>query len=535
MRGCVRRIRIGLLAALAVPVSAPGAAVEWRLSNAAPGLADASAVAWDGPRGRLAVGDATGVWLGAPEGSATRVLRRGPVHDLLFLASGTLLVASERGLHEIALDGTSREHALAPGAAAKLVRRLAAAGELRVAVTDDGAFASRAGGPWRRLDAGLPEGPAEGVALRETPAGIELWLIAKGELHHALLPAHEGPVSGATFAAPPLRPQVVPGERRAVDVVTEGAGAAVLVLCQDRLLAFDGARWSSVRPGLLPGAELRRLARAAGRWWIASDRGLLEASGWEGPWRRAGPPAGSAAAADVAGDERLVLVAADRGLLAGTLVPQVEDSGRLEAPPAAVAEAEATARADREEPGVEAVQRAALLYLDLGPGRMRRLQRGVDRRAWLPVVELSAAKGRARGRSSNHDEAFTSGSYHDLHDLAYDRDSDREIELRMVWDLGSVIFDPDAIDVSKEAREVVELRDEVLDEVVQLYFERRRTLLELALAPAGGPETERLRLRADELAAGLDAWTGGWFGRRAPPLAGSPLEISPQVPLENQP
>ena len=45
----------------------------------------------------------------------------------------------------------------------------------------------------------------------------------------------------------------------------------------------------------------------------------------------------------------------------------------------------------------------------------------------------------------------------------------------------------------------------------QLYFERRRVLAELSVAPPDG--RLRLGLRAAELAAGIDAWTGGWFSR----------------------
>ena len=70
-------------------------------------------------------------------------------------------------------------------------------------------------------------------------------------------------------------------------------------------------------------------------------------------------------------------------------------------------------------------------------------------------------------------------------------------------------------------RELIELRDEVLDEINQLYFERRRVLLERAqLEDPTGLEAERLALRAKELAAGLDAWTGGWWSRQL--LAPSP-------------
>jgi hypothetical protein len=104
-----------------------------------------------------------------------------------------------------------------------------------------------------------------------------------------------------------------------------------------------------------------------------------------------------------------------------------------------------------------------------------------------------------------------------LHDLQRDSGRDYGATLSFEWDLGDAAFNPDEVDVSKEAREVIELRDDVLDEVTQLFFERQRVLLQLASADA--QEAPRLRLRVDELAAGLDAWTGGWFGRHAVRLA----------------
>ncbi len=57
----------------------------------------------------------------------------------------------------------------------------------------------------------------------------------------------------------------------------------------------------------------------------------------------------------------------------------------------------------------------------------------------------------------------------------------------------------------------------------------RQPLLERAqLADLRGPEAERLALRARELAAGLDAWTGGWWSRQLPPAAPSPRETDSQ-------
>ena len=50
--------------------------------------------------------------------------------------------------------------------------------------------------------------------------------------------------------------------------------------------------------------------------------------------------------------------------------------------------------------------------------------------------------------------------------------------------------------------------------LTQLYFDGWRALLALDSHPdPRSPEAMALRLRAEELAAGLDAWTGGWLSR----------------------
>jgi hypothetical protein len=84
------------------------------------------------------------------------------------------------------------------------------------------------------------------------------------------------------------------------------------------------------------------------------------------------------------------------------------------------------------------------------------------------------------------------------------------VTVELSWDLGVAAFNPEHVDVSREARLVAQLRDDVLDEINQLYFERQRVLASIEAPP---PDTTPalLRLRADELASGLDAWTGGWF------------------------
>jgi hypothetical protein len=182
------------------------------------------------------------------------------------------------------------------------------------------------------------------------------------------------------------------------------------------------------------------------------------------------------------------------------------------------------------------VHRVALGYLDLGRARITRLQRNVARRGLLPELEIHGDYGGFRASDEDHDETvFASGDRFRLLDRLNERGRDFVLGAELRWDLGSTVYNPDEIDVSKEVRELIELRDEVLDEINQLYFERRRVLLERArLADPTSLEAERLALRARELGAGLDAWTGGWWSRQLPP---GPEASSPRVndPQEERP
>ena len=59
---------------------------------------------------------------------------------------------------------------------------------------------------------------------------------------------------------------------------------------------------------------------------------------------------------------------------------------------------------------------------------------------------------------------------------------------------------------------VVQLRDDVLDEVTRLYFERRRLQINLFLDPPKELKDKIEKdLRLQELTAGVDALTGGYL------------------------
>jgi hypothetical protein len=63
---------------------------------------------------------------------------------------------------------------------------------------------------------------------------------------------------------------------------------------------------------------------------------------------------------------------------------------------------------------------------------------------------------------------------------------------------------------------VVQLRNDILDELNKIYFERRKVKMELAHFSQQDPKKDlEKRLRLEELTASLDALTGGYFSQHS--------------------
>ncbi len=546
-----RRAAGGLSLWLALAAGAPASPVahfaegwHWRRGETPSRGEPVTALAIDAERGRLALGDSHGVLLRrlaqpapaladgpAPaftDGPATAspdalapAWRRWPsvgaVNDLHFDADGALWIASERGLWRLAGESRLENRSPAPGEIARRVHRIRSLAGLWVAASDAGAFVSANGVAWRRILHGLPASPVTAVALRrreaatsrsEPPGGLEIWLLCAGDLWRVVArPAADGPLlARAQLERIPGRP--AGSDPNDVAVGLPGADLAVLypeALARVLPAQVEERRWEVWYPVLPPGASTRRLSNALGLAWLATDRGLLLAGSVSGPWRRTASPAGSAPVGLVVGAGQVVYVAAEFGLIEGR-------RERTTAPPSTVSELPTLA----PDPDLRLVHRRALAYAGLEPEHFRRLRRGLARRGWLPLVSLRTSAAYDRNTSDDHDQTFSYGELHDLRDRGSGRSRDFDGSLTLTWDFGDVAYPADAPDLSREQRQVVTLRDNVLDEISQLYFDRRRTLQSLlAYADRSDPQVVALELRCQELAAGLDAWTGGWFSSQS--------------------
>jgi hypothetical protein len=161
------------------------------------------------------------------------------------------------------------------------------------------------------------------------------------------------------------------------------------------------------------------------------------------------------------------------------------------------------------EPGIREVQQDAIRYVAADPERVH---------AWFTRVSLAALAPRRmqmrldrdfrdNRNASTKDSIVVSGRT--------DVDDDALWQFLVEWDLSQLVFNPDSVRLSKQAIDIAELREDVLNAVTKIFFERRAVKVELSMnAPDDFSQFVRKRMRLDELTADLDALTGGAFSKR---------------------
>lgn len=170
-----------------------------------------------------------------------------------------------------------------------------------------------------------------------------------------------------------------------------------------------------------------------------------------------------------------------------------------------------------DEPSVQQVQSWASDYAKTNPVMVERWLRSSRTFATLPELTLEykmkdgwdqgfdykAADGTELSLASQEPVAL-------LNDAGTDQDVEYKVRAR--WELDKIMLSSERIRVLSEAQDIAKLRDNVLTDVTELYFERRRLQAELLLNPSSDLSTRvRDRLKLMELSARIDAFTGGAF------------------------
>jgi hypothetical protein len=511
---------------------------------------------------RVAAGDLGGVSL-LREGRYDRAALEG-VLDLAFDRNGTLWIATGAGLYQWGSSERPTRRALSGGQRANFIHRLVANQAGMLVATQAGAFWSTQGRVFQPLMVGGASAPATLVAMErgvlaprvhETNASAaplrRLWILRADQLFEVV-----GFVVESGLRVIETRMLSLPrpmDARRPVDLVVDPQDTRLHLVFGDVIASRsitasaserDTVSWRIDRPVLPPGSHIRRLAWGPdGRHWIATDRGLLEADGLSQAFRRSNGPRGNECVDVRSGEESPLVSLCRRGIYSWTQrsseVARVLADGVLgdvtqditqdanHDRTHEVAEENSAPASDSErvgevgveidldgDPPLSQIRARALRRAGLGVERSQRLREGLHERAFWPELSLRIGADLDRDRENDDRQSFVSGDTRFLHDTKRDRNFGFGASIQFDWELGGIAYPDAAVDLSRELRQVISLRDDVSDEINQLYFERQgireRLLGREALAPE---EVLRLRLRAGEIEAGLDAWTGGWLSR----------------------
>lgn len=161
----------------------------------------------------------------------------------------------------------------------------------------------------------------------------------------------------------------------------------------------------------------------------------------------------------------------------------------------------------QSEPTIRQVQEVAVRYAEVHPDKIERWRKAAAMKAYLPTVSvdmgLSADENIDLDRGGTNDpDTFIIGPQEKSHDWS----------VGLNWDLGEMIWNGDQTSIDTRSRLMVELRDDILNQVTHLYYERRRLQVEMALSASRElPIQIDKEIRLQELTAGIDALTGGYF------------------------
>ena len=160
------------------------------------------------------------------------------------------------------------------------------------------------------------------------------------------------------------------------------------------------------------------------------------------------------------------------------------------------------------EPSIEEIREAAIIYAEVQPEKIRKWRKAAASRAWLP--DLKVAYDNDKDWQSSY--YYYSGKYVD-DDITEGKDKGWSISV--TWELGDLIWNSAQTSIDTRSRLMVQLRDDVLNEVTRLYFERRRLQIELLMyPPSDARERIEKALRLQELTANIDALTGSYLSKR---------------------
>ncbi len=289
----------------------------------------------------------------------------------------------------------------------------------------------------------------------------------------------------------------VPLEKQIKDMIISADQSKIIVATEQRIISStdQGESWKSLSLEGLPVNLLRKLSIDDRKnIFAATKKGVFVFQ--DGRWQSDMAGLDDIIVNDVKADEQgHLFLASNDGIYAKTKTKTVkkrhaasigDESDHFES-----------------EPTIKEVQRMAIAYANVHPNQVNRWHNQARAKALLPT--LSVGLNRGAGEMFHWD----AGPNPDV--LAKGRDY-LDWSTSLSWNFSDFIWSSDQTTIDARSKLMNELRQDILDQVTRLYFERRRVQLELGEEfDLSSEDYLEKSLRLQELTALLDGLTGGGF------------------------
>lgn len=159
------------------------------------------------------------------------------------------------------------------------------------------------------------------------------------------------------------------------------------------------------------------------------------------------------------------------------------------------------------EPTYKELQRAAIKFCDVSPEKIRKWHMESRARALLPKISLGIDKD-----SSTTYDIYTSSDSNKSYSVTGPDDISNGWNVGLSWDVGNLIWSDDQTNIDVRSRLTTQLRNDILDDLRRVYYERKRLQFELMSNPPKDMNVKfEKELRLQELTQAIDDLTGNYF------------------------
>jgi len=133
------------------------------------------------------------------------------------------------------------------------------------------------------------------------------------------------------------------------------------------------------------------------------------------------------------------------------------------------------------EPSIRQVHRWAIDYAEVSNNKIKKWRKLAQRRAWFPKLSMGLDGTKNKTISDSVWGSYSSGGQEHIgpDDKTFYDNFGWDVSLS--WDFADLIYSGEQTSIDSRSKLMVELREDIVDKVTRLYFERRRIQMELIL------------------------------------------------------